>query len=256
MAQESPAGADVLNAYRKRVAERKGRRRINALPTTKGSDARAHKGLAGPSHKSKKKARDGGNIATTTRSPGFLPTPPPRWDAVEVDSSSSKHVGQAAGFPETEHVMEVSMSPLALLGGDFQFTRRVRVALPEKTRDVIWGVPSSDLLRGGLEMLCCSVVMVQLEIKEREHHVEEISRLDHQLAEASDQQQQSLAANFDLSKRSNSEVAEKEKARWEVAEVERLLGKVKAEIARVATKNTHLKKMVEERDEKLSSSGT
>ena len=44
MAQESPAGADVLDAYRKRVAERKERRSINALDTTKGSGARADKG--------------------------------------------------------------------------------------------------------------------------------------------------------------------------------------------------------------------
>jgi len=33
-----------------------------------------------------------------------------------------------------------------------------------------------------------------------------------------------LVANFDLSKRLNSEVAEKEKARREIAEAERLLG--------------------------------
>ena len=38
------------------------------------------------------------------------------------------------------------------------------------------------------------------------------------------QLQQSLVANFDLSKRLNSEVAEKEKARREIAEAERLLG--------------------------------
>ena len=70
MLQESPAGADVLDAYRKWAVERKGCQSIDALPTTKGSNARGDKGSVGPSHKSKKRVRDGGNIATTTRSPG------------------------------------------------------------------------------------------------------------------------------------------------------------------------------------------
>ncbi|KAK7331536.1 hypothetical protein VNO80_28271 [Phaseolus coccineus] len=130
--------------------------------------------------------------------------------------------------------MEVLMSPLTLLGGDMQFTRGVRLALLEATREVIWVVPSSDLLRGGLEMLCHSVVMIQLGCQEREHHAEEISRLDHELAETSGHLKQSLAANSDLSKRLDSE----------------------AEMARVLVENTQLKRMVEERDEKLSSSTT
>ena len=101
-------------------------------------------------------------------------------------------------------------------------------------------------------MLCRSVVMVQLGIQERERHAEEISRLDHQLAKASGQLQQSLVANSDLSKR----WPRRRKRRREVAEAERLLGEVKVEMARVATENTHLNKMVEEMDEKLSSSAT
>jgi len=35
-----------------------------------------------------------------------------------------------------------------------QFTRGVRLTLPESTWEVTRGVLSSDLLRGGLEMLC------------------------------------------------------------------------------------------------------
>jgi len=187
MAQESPAGVNVLDAYRKRAAKRKGRRSIDALPTTKGSDARGDKGSAGSSHMSKKRARDGGNITTTTCSPGSLPTPPPGRDTVEVDSPSPRYVEQAALPIKANHIMEVSMSPLTLLEGDLHFRRRVRVALPEDTWEVIRGVPSSELLRGGLEMLCHSVVLIQLGIQERERHAEEISRLDHQVAERTDQ---------------------------------------------------------------------
>jgi len=118
MAQDPPAGADVLDAYRKWAAERKGRRSIDALPTTKGLDARADKSSVGSSQKFKKRSRDSGNITTTTRSPGSLPTPPPYRDTVEVDSPSPRRVEEVAGSPETDRVMKVSMSPLALLGGD------------------------------------------------------------------------------------------------------------------------------------------
>ena len=51
-------------------------------------------------------------------------------------------------------------------------------------------------------------------------------------------------------------MAEKEKDQQEAVEVERRLGEVKAEMGRVATENIQLKRMVEERDEKLSSSAT
>jgi len=119
MVQESPVGASVLDKYRQRAAEGKGRRSINVLQTAKGSNAQADKGSTDPSHKSKKRSRDGGNIATTIGSPGSLPTPPPCQEAFEVDSPSPIHAEQAAPPPEADLVMEVSMSPLALLGVTF-----------------------------------------------------------------------------------------------------------------------------------------
>jgi len=116
MAQESPAGVDVLDAYRKRAVERKERRSIDNLDTTNGSGAHAGKGSTDPSSKSKKTSREGGNIATITRSPGSLLTPPPRREAIEVDSPWPKRVAKAVNPPEIERSMEVSMSPLTLLG--------------------------------------------------------------------------------------------------------------------------------------------
>jgi len=89
------------------------------------------------------------------------------------------------------------MSPLAILGVDMKFSRRVRLALPEATREVIRVVPSSDLVKGALEMLCRSVVVIQLGYQDRYSHAGEISRLEHELAEASDHLKQSLAVNSD-----------------------------------------------------------
>ena len=100
------------------------------------------------------------------------------------------------------------------------------------------------------------MVMIQLGCQERDRHAEEISRLDHQLIEAFGHLKQSLVANSDLSKRLDSEVAEKEKAQHEVAEAGRCLAEVEAEMARVVAENTQLKKMVEERDKKISSLAT
>jgi len=76
------------------------------------------------------------------------------------------------------------------------------------------------------------------------------------VVKASGHLKQSLAANSDLSKWLESKVAERAKEQQEATEAECRMGEVKAEMARVAAENTQLKKMVEERDEKLSSSAT
>jgi len=104
--------------------------------------------------------------------------------------------------------------------------------------------------------MCHSIVLVQLGIQERERHAEEISRLEHQLAEASGHLKQSLVVNTDLSNKMAQEAVERELAQREAAEAGHRLAAVKAELARVEAKNTELNKMVEERDEKLSSSVT
>jgi len=118
MVQDKLADASVLDKYRQRATKRKGRQSIDILPSTKGSDARANKGSVDPSHKFKKRSRDGGNIATTTQSPGSLTTHPPRRETVEVDSPPPRRMEQATPPPKTDQVMEVSMSPIRLLGGD------------------------------------------------------------------------------------------------------------------------------------------
>jgi len=89
--------------------------------------------------------------------------------------------------------------------------------------------------------------MIQLGSQDRDRHAEEISWLEHELAEASCHLKQSLAANFEFSERLAREVAEKEKAQQGVVEAEPRLLEMVAEVARV---------MVEERYEKLLSMAT
>ena len=80
-----------------------------------------------------------------------------------------------------------------------------------------------------------------------------MSQLEHQLAEATEDLKQSLAANNDLSVRIAHEAAERELAQKDVAEARRLLEVEKlGAVAEIA----EMKKLVVERDEKLSSSAT
>jgi len=76
MVQDRPSGVSALDKHKQRVTERKGCRSIEVMPAQKGSSSRPEKDLVGPSQKSKKRPREGGNIATTTRLPGSLSTPP------------------------------------------------------------------------------------------------------------------------------------------------------------------------------------
>jgi len=76
MVNERPSAVGVLDKHRQKAAERKGRRSLEVMPPANEVAAK-FKGPAGPSQKSKKRPREGGNIATTTRSLGSMPTPPP-----------------------------------------------------------------------------------------------------------------------------------------------------------------------------------
>jgi len=103
MVQEKLVGVSVLDEYRKRAADRKGRRSIDVLPANALPAPGAERDSAGPSRKSKKRSRDGGNIATTTRSPDSLPMPPPRHEMIEASSLSPRHTEQAFEPPAGGH---------------------------------------------------------------------------------------------------------------------------------------------------------
>jgi len=72
MNQDTPQAKGLLDAFKESVSWRKGRPSIEALAVKKGST-----GGVGPSGKSKKRSREGGNIAKTSCSLGVAPTPPP-----------------------------------------------------------------------------------------------------------------------------------------------------------------------------------
>ena len=250
MVNEKPAGVSVLDEYRKRATERKGRRSIDVLPANAPTAPVAEREQADPSHKSKKMARDGGNIATTYRSPGSLPTPPPsRREIVEVGSLSPRHVEQASGASAGGH--RPPISALDLLGGSQKFTRRVRVTLPEGTRESIRSVGPMDLLKSGLELMCRSIVLVEQGIEGHGQHAEDASRLEQDLAEARENLKRSLATNEDLSASAAREAAKRELVEKDVAEARRLLALAKEEASRAAAEAVEVKKMAEE---KLSSS--
>jgi len=248
MVLERPAVVTALDKHRQRAAERKGRRSIEVLPPT-----RADRGSAGPSQKSKskKRPREGGNIATTTRSPGSMLTPPPRREVAEVAPPSPRRLESATGPPKPGTGASPSPSPFDLLGG-LQFTQRVHVALPNETQESIQSVSPSDLLRSNLKLMCRSVVLVQSGIQGRERQAEDVSQLEHQLVEATEDLKQSLAANNELSASIAREAAERELAQKDAAEVRQRLAAREAEVLRAATEIAELKKAVEERDEKLS----
>ena len=125
------------------------------------------------------------------------------------------------------------------------------MALPDESRESFREVSPSDLLRSGFELMCRSVVLVQHGLQGRDRHVEVVSHLEHQLSEATQDLKESLAANTDLTTKIAKEATEKELAQNEAVELRRQL---EAEKARAATEIDALKKLVEERAEKLSTS--
>ena len=102
--------------------------------------------------------------------------------------------------------------------------------------------------------MCRYIILVQNGIQGREHQAEDVSQLEHQLAETTEDLKQSLAVNNELSARIAQEAAERELAQKDATEAGQRLAAREAEVLRAATEIVELKKMVEERDDKLSSS--
>jgi len=118
-----------LDALKERVAQRKGKPSIESLTNGRGSTG------AGPSGKSKKSPREGGNIATTNRSPGLMLTLPlPHRSPIDVDSPPTDDFNRSIPPSTPERTMKVCMSPLSVLRGDLQFSRGVKISLLEPTR--------------------------------------------------------------------------------------------------------------------------
>jgi len=104
--------------------------------------------------------------------------------------------------------------------------------------------------------MCRSIVLFQNGIQGRDRQADDVSQLEHQLAEATEDLKQSLAANNELLARIAREAAKRELAQKDAAEARQRLAAREAETLRAAIEIAELKKMVEETDEKLSSSAT
>ena len=145
MVQERPAAVSALDKHRHRAAEQKGRCSIKVMHAHKGSASRPF--------------------------PEIQKTPKRCWERCHHHPFPWVHANTSPGSPSPRWVENVvgppkagaraSPSPLDLLGGGLQFTRRVCVALPEETRESIRGVSPSDLLRRDLELMCRSIVLVK-----------------------------------------------------------------------------------------------
>jgi len=102
----------MLDSFKERVVQRKGRLSIEALAAGKESTV-----STSPSNRGKKRLREGGNTVRTTRSPRVVSTPPPpRCAPIDVDSSPTDDFNRPIPPLVDENTMKVSMSPLSMLG--------------------------------------------------------------------------------------------------------------------------------------------
>jgi len=135
---------------------------------------------------SKKRPREGSNIATITRSLSTMPTPPPpRSSPIFVDSPLPTEE-LCRPITPTKPTLEASRSPLSILGDELQFSKGVRVDLNSTAKGLIWVVPEEDLLQGNIDLFCQDLVLARLGVDARGRRVEEISLLEHELAEGLD----------------------------------------------------------------------
>jgi len=107
-----------------------------------------------------------------------------------------------------------------------------------------------------LELLCRSIVLVQNAIQGRDRQAEDVSKLEHQLAEASKDLKQYLAANNELSAMITREAAERELVQKDAVEARQRLAVRETETLSATTEIVELKKMVEETTKKLLSLAT
>ncbi|KAK7342750.1 hypothetical protein VNO80_25706 [Phaseolus coccineus] len=154
-----------------------------------------------------------------------MPVPPPwRGARIELDSPSTNDFNKLIESVATGGRVEVSMSPLLLLGGDLHLGRRVLIGLSPSKEELIGVVLVDDLLRGSIEMMC----------RAREH----------ELAKASRNLKQSLVANTSYEEKLVREVAEREIAEGRVATLECRLAEREVEVNRVWLKRPRMPGML------------
>ena len=87
------------------------------------------------------------------------------------------------------------------LGGDSCFTRAMKFSLTPGIEGLIGSVPEDYLLNGGVKMICRGLILTRRGAEARRQHVEELSRLEHQLQEVSSNLKQVVEANIAYEKK-------------------------------------------------------
>jgi len=199
----------MLHTFKNKLNEKRGA--TSARPRVEES---ARAGL------SKKRSREGGNIAHTVREAGQMPVPPPSHSARGASPATNDFncpIPTAVAVP----IASPSASALALLGGDRTFSRAVSFRLPSGLEEEIKSVPEDDLLDGGIEMICRGLVLARRGAKAQRGHAEEISRLEHDLQEAGHNLKQAMEANTAYEKQLCAQTAELELCQSRLAELEK-----------------------------------
>lgn len=157
MNKEVPQANNLINAFKEKVAQRKGHSSIESL-------------AACPSDRTKKRSREVGNIATTTHSSGAMLTPPPPCHSpINIDSPLTDDFNRPIPPTVVKLTPQVSRSPLLVLGDDLQFSKGLKIGLIHSMQELIRVVPEDDLLQGSIEIICPWLVLSRMSADIRGH---------------------------------------------------------------------------------------
>jgi len=93
-----------------------------------------------------------------------------------------------------------TVTPIGV-GVDLRFSGVVNFNLHPNIEDLIRAVPEDDLFEGNIEMMCRSLILTCHGAGVRAWRVKEISRLEHELLEASGNLKQAMVANTTYEKK-------------------------------------------------------
>ena len=111
--------------------------------------------------------------------------PPPSRAMTCVGSTPTDEFNRPIPTAVALPVTAAQESSLMLFGGDKCFTRAMNFNLPLGLEELIGSVPEEDILDGGVEMICCSLILTRREVEACRRRIEDMSRLKHLLQEAS-----------------------------------------------------------------------
>ena len=104
--------------------------------------------------------------------------------------------------------------------------------LPPNTEELTRAVLEDDLLEGGIEIMCCGLILTRHGMVARERHVEEISILEHELFEASGNLKQAMVVNTTYEKNLCDQATELERLQADTVAENARLKKAMEEVGR------------------------